>query len=151
MNFSLFPRWLRFLRAYNNIWLVHFFYFIIFFPFCFRLECFCTWTNSIGKMVGWIKVQHTDTRNKEEKTRQRKTWDTAQQCIQRAPPNRQRHASKSRLWNKTSALQPNTPTFQVDCNRNRHRNETLNAYENTRKISYENPKKEYENSSVRVK
>lgn len=46
-------------------------YFFHFFPFCFRLECFCTWTNSKGKMVGWIEYNR------------KKTWDTTQQCTQK--------------------------------------------------------------------
>lgn len=51
------------LRAYNNIWL-----FFSSFPFCFRLECFCTWINSKAKMVGWLEYSNGKRKREERKT-----------------------------------------------------------------------------------
>lgn len=98
--------------AYNNIWLFRFY----FFPFCFRSECFCTWTNSIGKMVGWIEYNNRTEKN----LRYHTTVHT------KIPPNKQRHTSKTqqKIHRKQNSCAAYTPTFQVDCNWNRKRIET---------------------------
>lgn len=54
-----------------------------FFPFCFRLECFCTWINSRGKMVGWLEHNNSAKEREERKTTHQTSNGTTSQITHR--------------------------------------------------------------------